>query len=113
MLKKSLIFLLIVVLAGAFWFTFAFWTGIYSVFSYPPSTAHPEGATLVVTREQGEPLFNSPDYVPPAQKPAEKGGTYTFVPQTMRKRPLEMRTIVELPYIEWAYKKSLEPTTGD
>ncbi len=25
------------------------------------------------------------------------------------KRPLDQRTLVELPYVDWAYQKSLEP----
>jgi len=106
--KKVLAFLVIVSLAVLFWFAFAIWTGLYSIYSIPPSHDDPDGATLIVAREEGEPMFNSPQYKPPPRK-AEQTGGIGFGTVSHPKRPLEQRTIVELPYIEWAHEKSLEP----
>jgi hypothetical protein len=112
LLKWTFILAFVIVLAGAFWVAFALWTGIYSVYSYPPSRVHPDGVTLLVTREAGEPIFNSPDYVPPQAASGEqsKGTGFQSIPKG--RRTVEKRTIVELPYIDWAYEKSLEvPST--
>ncbi|HEX9658172.1 MAG TPA: hypothetical protein VGB89_14805 [Bacteroidota bacterium] len=105
--KKVFILLFIVGIGVGIWFAFALWTGLYSVYSFPPGKEHKDGVTLIVNRESGEPLFNSPDYVePPKPPPAERTGLgFGNIP--MPKKPLSIRTIVELPYIEWAYKKSL------
>jgi hypothetical protein len=113
LLKWTFILAFVLALAGAFWVAFALWTGIYSVYSYPPSRIHPDGVTLLVSREPGEPMFNSPDYVPPAVKPGEpqKGTSFQSIPKS--RRPLEKRTVVELPYIDWAYEKSIEPPEAE
>lgn len=108
MIKKILAFLLLLSLAVLFWFAFAIWTGLYSIYSIPPSPAEPDGSTLIVAREAREPMFNSPQYKPPPRK-EEKSGGIGFGSGYSPKRSLDQRTIVELPYVEWAYKKSLEP----
>jgi len=105
--KKVLAFLVIVSLAVLFWFAFAIWTGLYSIYSIPPSKDDPDGSTLIVAREEGEPMFNSPQYKPPPKK-AEPSGGIGFGTTPHARRPLDQRTIVELPYVEWAYQKSLE-----
>jgi hypothetical protein len=107
-IKKILAFLLLISLAVLFWFAFAVWTGLYSIYSIPPSPAEPDGSTLIVAREEGEPMFNSPQYKPPPKK-VEPSGGIGFGSGYRPKRSLDQRTIVELPYVEWAYKKSLEP----
>jgi hypothetical protein len=107
LIKKLLLFVLIVAAGVGIWVAFALWTGIYSVYTYPPSKDHPKGSTLLVSRESGEPMFNSPRYVPPP-KPVQKGGGIGFAPMPRASKPLATRTIIELPYIEWAFKKSLE-----
>ena len=112
-MKKILFFLIVLILAVLFWFGFALWTGIYSIYSYPPSKDHPEGSTLIVSREEGEPSFNSPDYkAPPKHEESSRGGI-AFSGPMKSKKALETRIIVELPYIEWAYKKSLQPQSTD
>ena len=108
MIRKTLYFLLIVALGVGIWCAFAIWTGIYSVYSIPPSSENPDGCTLVVSREPGEPMFNSPNYTSPPKKSTPHSGL-SFAPVQKPKKPLEQRTIVKLPYIAWAYKKSLEP----
>ncbi len=108
MFKKIIGFIVTVLIAGIFWFLFAFWTGIYSVYSIPPSHADPEGATYIVSRVEGEPLFNSPQYVAPEKKPEPESGMIRFAKSPSAKKPILERTIVELPYIAWAYEKSLE-----
>jgi hypothetical protein len=110
LIKWLFIIALIVAIAGAFWIAFGLWTGIYSVYSSPPSKEYPEGVTLLVTRDQGEPMFNSPKYTPPP-KPASKGGSLGFEALPLPARPLALRTIIKLPFIKWAYDKSLEPPT--
>ena len=108
MIKKAFIFLLLVAIAVVFWMGFALWVGIYSVYSIPPGKDYTDGVTLIVTREDGEPMFNSPEYKEPPKEVRKETGI-GFGKYSMRKKPLVMRTIVELPFIEWAYKKSLEP----
>ena len=107
MIKKFLVVFFILAAAVIFWFSFAIWTGLYSVYTIPPSKSNPDGATLIVSRDEGEPMFNSPQYKAPPKKP-EKSGGIGFGSMTHGKRALEVRTIVELPYIEWAYQKSIE-----
>ena len=113
MIKKLLFIVTVLVLGILIWFGFALWTGIYSVYSYPPSTLHPDGSTLIVSREPGEPMYNSPDYAPAPKKAEPKTGGIVFSAPMKSKRPVEGRIIVELPYIEWAYKKSLEPQSSE
>ena len=92
------------------WFAFAIWSGLYSVYSYPPSKENPKGSTLIVKREEGEPIFNSPDYKPPKiERQEKKGGIGFGTIKIGSVKPFEKRTIVKLPYIELAYKQSLEP----
>ena len=109
MFKKLFWFITIVATGVLIWFAFAIWIGLYSVYSFPPSKEHPKGSTLIVSREEWEPMFNSPDYKPPKRDEGEKGGMGWSKSNNRPKRPLHLRTIVELPYVEWAYKKSLEP----
>jgi len=103
--------LTIIVIGTVIWVPFALWVGFYSVYSYPPSKEHTKGATLLVHREEGEPMFNSPDYVPEQNEsqPDERRGGIGFQGAPATKRSLKVRTIVELPYIDWAYRKSLPP----
>jgi hypothetical protein len=108
-LKRLFTFALVILLAAAFWGVFAIWTGIYSVYSYPPSKDRPDGGTLIVSRDQGEPMFNSADYKPATPKPESKTGGLRFSAAKKPTQPLKERTILSLPYVEWAYKKSLEP----
>ncbi len=108
MIRKTLYLLLFVALGAGIWCAFAVWTGIYSIYSIPPSHENPDGNTLLVSRDEGEPMFNSPSYTPPVKKQTERSGL-SFTSVQKPKRPLNQRTIVKLPYIEWAYKKSLEP----
>lgn len=108
-LKGLFIFALIIAAAAAFWGIFAIWTGIYSVYSFPPSNVNPDGATLIIQREEWEPIFNSPDYRPAPKKAEPKQGGLRFGTAKKPAKPLEERTVVELPFIRWAYEKSLEP----
>jgi len=108
MIRKTLYFLLFVAFGAGVWCAFAVWTGIYSIYSIPPTHENPDGNTLIVSREDGEPMFNSPHYTAPLKKPTERSGL-AFTSVQKPKRPLDQRTIVKLPYIAWAYKKSLQP----
>lgn len=108
MFKKIFYLILIVAFGTAGWFAFAIWINLYSVYSYPPSKEHPEGVTLIIHRDEWEPHFNSPDYKPPKRKEPEKGEMGYSKSSSRPKRPIHLRTIVKLPYVEWAYKKSLE-----
>jgi hypothetical protein len=110
MIKKLFIVILVVAAGILIWFAFGLWTGIYSVYTYPPSKEKPDGATLIVSREGGERMFASPDSPKPKPKaPQAKSRGMSFAAAPKAQRPLAVRTIVELPYIEWAYEKSLEP----
>lgn len=105
------LFTVVLVVAGGvlIWFLFALWTGIYSVYSYPPSKERPEGVTYIVSRADREPMFNSPDYVPPKPKQEGQRSSIGFDKAKTPVKPIEQRIIVTLPYVEWAYKKSREP----
>jgi len=109
MIKKLFYLILIVALGTALWFVFAIWIKLYVVYTYPPSKEHPEGATLIIHREEWEPMFNSPGTKPIKHDEGDSGGMGWSRSADRPKRPISMRTIVKLPYIEWAYKKSLEP----
>jgi hypothetical protein len=111
-LKRFLFILSILVLAVLFWFGFGLWTGIYSVYSIPPGPGNPEGVTLIVSRDEGEPAFNSPQAKIPPKKVETKGGL-GFGSAPRPNRPLEKRTIVELPFVEWAYDQSLESVPAE
>lgn len=108
-MKKILAFIGLAVAAVIIWFAFGLWTGIYSIYSIPPSKEHPDGATLIISRDEREPMFNSADTKPPGTKfePRTKG--LAFEGMSKPRRPIESRTIVTLPYVKWAYEKSLEP----
>jgi len=113
-MKKIFGFLSIVAAGALIWFAFAFWVGLYSVYSFPPlSKEYPRGATFIISRDEWEPMFNSPDYVAP-ERPKEVGrGGIGFGSTPKAKRPLKFRTIMELPYIDWAYKQSLKPDSTE
>jgi len=108
-LKRLFILVLVAAICAALWFAFAIWSGMYSVYTFPPSKEHPDGATLIVQREPKEPMFNSPDVKPHAPQSKEKSTGLSFDTAPRQVRPLTQRTILELPYIDWAYQKSLEP----
>ena len=104
---KKLFYLILIVAAGtAIWFAFAIWVGLYSIYSYPPTKEDHLGSTLIIQRDEWEPMFNSPDYVPPKREDKPQGAGWSKTDYTMR-RPISRRTIIKLPYIEWAYQKSL------
>lgn len=107
--KWLFILSLIAGLGTAIWTGFALWTGLYSVYSYPPSDDHPDGATLIIGREDREPMFNSPDYVaqPVKRNGTKKGGVGFGKVEFRSMKPVEIRTVFTLPYIEYAYEKSL------
>ena len=111
-MKKLLAFVLILALALGFWVFFALWTGIYSVYTFPPGKTDPDGRTLLVSRDEGEPMFNSPAVKPPVPKKSENRGI-GFGSGVRAKRPLDKRTIVELPYFAWAYEKSIEDSQAE
>jgi hypothetical protein len=110
-IKRFFILVLIVAIGSGLWVAFGLWSGMYSVYTYPPSTKHPTGTTLLVERAEREPMFNSPDRAIPPPPPKDKSVGLGFSSGSVRPKPVEKRTIIELPYIEWAYKKSLEPET--
>lgn len=78
---------------------FYFFCGFYSI---PPIGALPEGRTVVVWREGGEPFFNSPDALC-----LERMGGVSLMCRgmAMGQGPTD-RIILRLPYQEWAYLNS-------
>jgi len=112
-IKKLFILVVIVVFCVSLWLVFALWSGMYSVYTIPPSKERPDGATLLVTRDEFEPMFNSPHSIPPKRKPDQNPGSIGFSPAARARRPLWVRTIVTLPYIDWTYRKSLERQTDE
>jgi hypothetical protein len=110
--KQFLFVIIFLVLAILFWFAFGLWSGIYSVYSVPPSAGDPDGRTLIVSRDEGEPIFNSPQAKIPRPKVEPKGGM-GFGSTPRPKRPLDKRTVIELPFVEWAYNQSLESASEE
>lgn len=74
-------------------------TGIYTI---QPIGMLPEGKTLIVWRESGEPFFNSPDATC-----LERVGAVSLMCRmlAMSKAPVN-RIILRLPYWEWSYLAS-------
>jgi hypothetical protein len=108
MLKWLFILGLLVFAGTAVWTAFALWSGLYSVYSYPPGKDDPDGSTLIIKRDDDEPMYNSPDYVAPKEKPREdKEGVGFGKLKFVSKKPIGPRTVFTLPYIEWAYEQSL------
>ena len=110
-IRKFFIFLAVVGGGLLLWMVFGVWTGIYAIYSVPPMTVdHPDGATFLISRDPGEPMFFSPDTPPPKKETpsGERKRGIGFGAAPAPRRPLTDRIILELPYIEWAYEKSLE-----
>jgi hypothetical protein len=108
-IKRLFVLIILVAIGAGGWVGFGLWSGLYSVYTYPPGEKHPKGATLLVERAPREPLFNSPDTKIPPPPPREKSSGLGFSSAPAKVKAIEKRTIVELPYISWAYEKSLEP----
>ncbi len=107
-MKTVLWVLIVVVLGSLLWVSVGVWSGLYSLYSIPPSKEYKDGVTFLVTRDAREPIFNSPDYKAPAKEGSKKNTGIGFTDKSKGKS-LEERTILELPFLDWAYKKSLQP----
>lgn len=96
--KKSKTPLIAVGLAAFFALFYAF-CGLYTV---QPIGALPDGVTIVVWRDSGEPFFNSPDALC-----LERTGGVSLLCRGMAigQGPTD-RIIMRLPYQEWAYSAS-------
>ncbi len=108
-MKTLSVIALVGLICVCLWVGFGLWTGMYSVYSIPPSKTNAEGETLLVSREAREPMFNSPAYKAPEEKSDGKRGGIDFGASKIKSKPVEDRVIVRLPFIQWAYQKSLEP----
>ena len=101
--------LTIIVIGVALWFPVALWAGFYSVYTIPPSKEYPRGTTLVVHREGAEPMFNSPEATPNKNEQRSERTRSERGVQELPKQSMRKRTVLELPYSDWAYRKSLPP----
>ncbi len=109
-MKTLSVIALIALVCVCLWLGFGLWTGMYSVYSIPPSKVYPDGETLLISREPREPMFNSPDYKAPDERPDNKRGGINFgASKNSKKKSIKDRVVVRLPFIQWAYQKSLEP----
>jgi hypothetical protein len=108
-IKRLFILILLVAIGVGGWVGFGLWSGLYSIYSYPPGAKYPKGVTLLIERAPREPMFNSPEVKIPPPPPREKSTGLGFSSAPAKVKALEKRTIVELPFIAWAYEKSLEP----
>ena len=84
--------LLIIAIAVFVWLTM----GLYAI---QPIGALPEGVTLVVWRSSNEPFFNSPD----AMCLKAQGSVSLLCRGIAVANAPTDRTIIKLPYKEWAY----------
>ncbi len=100
---------LAILLVAILWVGFALWTGIYSLYSIPPSKDDVQGATLLVSREPGEPVFNSIHYRPAVKDTPRDQKGIQFGSAAKPHKAVSDRIILKLPFIQWAYQNSLEP----
>ncbi|MFN0158804.1 MAG: hypothetical protein ACKVRP_12125 [Bacteroidota bacterium] len=106
---KAILWLVIVVVIGSLvWAALGIWTGFYSLYSFPPSKEYKNGLTFLISRESTEPAFNSPDYTAPPRKDDKRKSGIGFADIKKTKRPILSRVVVKLPYMPWAYRKSVE-----
>jgi hypothetical protein len=112
-LRRLLTLVLLLLLIAIAWFAFGLWSGIYTIYSYPPSEGKDDGRTLIISRDAGERTWASPNSPKPIPKKEETGGGLRFGALKKPPRPVEMRIILELPYVDWAYRKSLMPLPPD
>lgn len=112
-LRYVLILALLLLILAIGWFAFGLWSGMYSIYSYPPSEGKDDGRTLIITRDGGERTWNSPAAPKPTPKKEVKGEGLQFGTLKKPPRPVEQRIILELPYVEWAYRKSLMPVAAE
>lgn len=102
-------FIIVALFVAALWVGFGLWTGLYSLYSIPPSKTDANGATLLISREPREPMFNSVHYKSTVSTTPQKKTGIQFGSDTKPSRTLSERTILKLPFMQWAYQKSLEP----
>ena len=97
--KRSHIRRYVLIGSGLFALSFYLLCGFYSI---QPIGAMPDGATVIVWRESGEPFFNSPDAMC-----LERMGSVSLMCRgiAMAKGPAD-RILLRLPYMEWAYSLS-------
>ncbi len=112
-LRYVLIVTLLLLILAIAWFAFGLWSGMYSIYSYPPTEGKDDGRTLIIARDAGERTWNSPHAPKPAPKKEVKGEGLQFGTLTKPPRSVEGRIILELPYVEWAYRKSLMPVVPE
>lgn len=74
----------------------------YGFYSIQPIGAAPEGGTVIVWRDEGEPFFNSADALC-----LEKMGAVSLMCRALafQQAPTD-RIILRLPYMHWAYLQS-------
>jgi hypothetical protein len=89
-----------------------FASGIWGIYSIPPTKENPRGATLIVKPYDDEPFFNAPDRPRPPEsisfEPEPPSGIYPRGP--MKRRPAEQRTIASFPYIKWIHDRAVDTT---
>lgn len=112
-LRYLLTLVLLLIVVAMAWFAFGLWSGMYGIYSYPPSEGKDDGRTLIISRDEGERTWNSPNALKPIPKKEAKGGGLQFGTLKKPPRPVEKRIILELPYVGWAYRKSLMPVAPD
>jgi hypothetical protein len=112
-LKRLLTLALLLLVVAIAWVAFGLWSGMYGVYSYPASKGKDDGRTLLISRDAGERTWNSPNAPKPVPKKVEKGGGLQLGTVQKPPSPVEGRIIIEFPYVEWAYRKSLIPVTPD
>lgn len=105
-----------VVAVGILLFTvLMFGAKIWGVYSVPPTKEDPKGATLIISRNDDEPFLNAPDRPKPIvveepQPQSQLPGIYPRGP--IKRRPVEKRIIVSLPFISWVHEEAVD-TTGE
>ena len=111
-LLRILFKLLILVALGLGLFSgLMFWAKFWEIYSIPPSKDRPDGATLIISRTEDEPFLNAPDRPLPKKEEDDDESPNTqkgmFGGGPIKKKSVEERTIVELPYVEWLHEKAL------
>lgn len=96
----------VLLLIAAFSVCFYMFCGVYTV---QPMGAVPDGGTIIVWRENGEPFFNSADGAC-----LERTGSVSLLCRmvALGQGPID-RKIMRLPYQRWAYLQSTDGSEFD
>ena len=108
-LRRLFKLVLFLAFVGVLFVGLMFWAKFWGVYCIPPSEKNPEGVTLIVSREEDEPMLSASDRPIPKKdeeedQPPRRRSMYEGTPR--QKPPIEKRIIFKLPFIEYVYEQT-------